>query len=46
MSFLIFYEGSIVGVATGTPGSFHLNLYQNVQPDLDALQPYYALRAL
>lgn len=22
------YEGSIVGVATGTPGIFHLNIYQ------------------
>lgn len=40
------YEGSIVGVATDTPGSFHLNLYQNVQPDLDALQTDYALGAV
>ena len=38
------YEGSIVGVATGSPGIFHLNIYQYVQPDLDALQPDYALK--
>ena len=38
------YEGSIVGVATGTPGTFHLNIYQNTQPDIDALQPDYALK--
>lgn len=38
------YEGSIVGAATGTPGIFHLNIYQNIRPGLDAIQPDYALK--
>lgn len=38
------YEGSIVGVATGTPGIFHLNIYQDTQPDIDELRPDYALK--
>ncbi len=38
------YEGSIVGAATGTQGIFHLNIYQNIRPGLDAIQPDYALK--
>jgi len=38
------YEGSIVGAATGTPGIFNLNIYQNIRPGLDAIQPDYALK--
>lgn len=38
------YEGSIVGIATGTPGDFNLNIYQNIQPDIESLDPDYALK--
>ena len=38
------YEGSIVGVATGTPGRFHITVYLDVYPDLDELDPQYALK--
>ena len=37
-------EGSIVGIATGTPGDFSLNIYQNIQPDIERLDPDYALK--
>lgn len=38
------YEGSLVGVCTGTPGIFDLNIYQNIDPDIDDLDPDYALK--
>ena len=38
------YEGSIVGIATGTPGDFNLNLYQNIQPDIESIDPDFALK--
>lgn len=38
------YAGSIVGVCTGTPGDFNLNIYQDVDPDIDAIDPDYALK--
>lgn len=38
------YEGSIVGIATGTPGVFNLNIYRNIQPDIESIDPDYALK--
>lgn len=38
------YAGSIVGVCTGTPGRFLLNIFQNVYPDIDGIDPDYALK--
>ena len=38
------YEGSIVGIATGTPGTFYLNIYQNIQPNIKKINPDYALK--
>lgn len=38
------YEGSIVGIATGTPGDFYLNIYQSIQPDIENIAPDYALK--
>lgn len=38
------YEGSLVGVATGTPGDFNLNIYQSIKPDIENIDPDYALK--
>ncbi|MBO5094321.1 MAG: hypothetical protein J6C33_08185 [Lachnospiraceae bacterium] len=38
------YDGSIVGIATGTPGVFDLNIYQNTDPDIEKLDPDFALK--
>lgn len=38
------YEGSIVGIGTGTPGIFNLNIYRNIYPDIERLNPDYALK--
>ncbi len=38
------YEGSLVGICTGTPGDFNMNIYQGIEPDIDSLNPDYALK--
>lgn len=38
------YEGTIVGIATGTPGVFNLDIYKNTQPDIEKIDPDYALK--
>lgn len=38
------YEGSIVGFATGSPGTFMLTIYQDIYPNFDELAPDWALK--
>jgi len=38
------YEGSIVGIGTGTPGDFYIHIYQEQYPDIKEIEPEYALK--
>lgn len=38
------YDGSIVGVGTGTSGTFMISVFQSINPDIEEIAPDYALK--
>lgn len=38
------YEGSIVGFCTGSSGIYNINIYENTYPEIEKINPDYALK--